>query len=462
MASDAANQPIFILGVPRSGTTLLRTILDSHSRIACGPETPWLGGHQPRSIMELWRFLREDPHGYVASYGRPGEAVTAAARRFVDDLLSGYARARGKSRWAEKTPDNALYVDFLLTLFPRGRFVHLVRDGLDVALSTCVIEEHRRGISGFLERHLGLGPAVPPVENNLFNAILKWSHWNRLIERSLAGREHLRVSYERLVTEPEATVRGVTDFIGEPFEPAMLDYSRFRHEYPPWEWGSADVVARGKITGERAGRGRRELSQAQRAVLEPLTSGGSDATDHDAVLLSGAAPDEATALVSGYLAGFARPLGLEDSEQSLHTAAWLWRRGIAGLNLARSRVLAVECGRSPIPWAAAMLGAEVVVTGAPPDPALERLRDHLRLPLRWAADAELAPDRPDVALVLSPTAPTAAHLAAASAARLIAATSGPGRTELAAALGGAPPPPAARAMVLVNRRTVSSSRRQTG
>ena len=102
--------PIFILGVPRSGTTLLRTILDAHPAIASGPETPWLGGHQPRSLMSLWSALREEPWGYCKSFNMGREVPTEAARAFLTVMMERYARAKGKKRWAEKTPDNALHV----------------------------------------------------------------------------------------------------------------------------------------------------------------------------------------------------------------------------------------------------------------------------------------------------------------------------------------------------------------
>src|ERR1043165_1006163 len=268
----AAPPPIFILGVPRSGTTLLRTILDAHPAIASGPETPWLGGHQPRSLMSLWTTLREEGWGYCKSFNMGREVPTEAARAFLSVLMDRYAAARGKRRWAEKTPDNALHVDFLTELFPEAKFVHLVRDGLDVAMSTSVVAPHRKGISSFLEQTLGFGPDAPPLPNSPFAALLRWHHWNNLIRKSLTGRQTFTLGYERLVTEPEPTVRGLMEFIGEPFVPAMLDYTKSRHDYPEWEWGSADVRAREGITSVSVGRARRELPPEQLGLLAPLAA----------------------------------------------------------------------------------------------------------------------------------------------------------------------------------------------
>ncbi len=387
--------PVFILGVPRSGTTLLRTLLDSHSAIACGPETPWLGGHQPRSVMELWRFLREHEMGYCASYGMSGETATAAARAMVSTLMDRYAAARGKTRWAEKTPDNVLHAEFLLELFPEARVIHLVRDGLDVAQSTSVVADHRRGISEFLERNLGFGPDAPAAENNPLTALLRWSHWNRLIGDFLARREHLKVRYERLVAEPEAVMRAVMGFIGEPFEPGMLEYAKFAHEFPRWEWGSADVRARGGITRERVGRARRELTPLELSVLEPI------ARSDRCPLIDGEAPtcdpafDERLALTARYLQGFAGPLGLmPPGAQDCRDAAWLWLHGMSRVSWRGKRLVCVGDGHNGPAWMAALLGAEVLFVGrtGEPDPSLVRLRDGLRVRVDWPVlDPECPP-----------------------------------------------------------------------
>jgi protein-tyrosine sulfotransferase len=375
--------PVFILGVPRSGTTLLRTILDSHSRIACGPETPWLGGHQPRSVMELWRFLREHPQGYCASYGMGPDVVTEAAREFVGSLMDAYARRKGKARWAEKTPDNILHLDFLLTLFPEARVVWLTRDGLDVAVSTSVIPEARRGISPALEKHLSFGPGVPLVPNNPLTAVLRWNHWNRLIGRGLTGREYLKVAYERLVSEPAETVRQVAEFIGERFEPGMLDYGAAAHEYPPWEWGSADVRSRSAIGRDRVGRGRRELPAAQLAVLEPIARGGRGAGAPG----PGEWGEEPLRQVIAWLDAFVSSLGLSAPGSGCGVdAAWLWLDGVSRRGWEGKRVVQVGGARGVLAWGAALLGADVTVIGQP-DEAMRRLRDGLRVRLEWREPA---------------------------------------------------------------------------
>src|SRR5690606_9212980 len=150
----ATTDPIVIFGVPRSGTTLLRTLLDAHSQIAAGPEAPWLAEHQPRSALGLARYLAEDSHGAVANFGASRGEVFIAARRVVDEVMGAYARRRGKRRWAHKTPNDILHIESALELLPDARVIWLVRDGLDVALSTAVTAEHRRGVAPLYEKNL--------------------------------------------------------------------------------------------------------------------------------------------------------------------------------------------------------------------------------------------------------------------------------------------------------------------
>jgi protein-tyrosine sulfotransferase len=383
--------PIFILGVPRSGTTLLRTLLDSHSNIACGPETPWLGGHQPRSVMELVRFLTEDKLGYCESFGRPREDVVGAARGFVSALMEGYSRGKGKGRWAEKTPDNVLYVDFLLEMFPEARVVWLTRAGLDVAVSTSVVAEHRRGISAFHEQNLRFGPGSAPVPNNAFNALLRWRHWNRLVGKSLHGREFLRVSYERLVTEPGETLRRVCEFVGEEFEPGMLEYSEQGHEFPEWEWGSADVRARGKIAGDRVGRGKRELPGVQLRLLEPLAqpaAAGADVEPRAALAGVGELESAEFVQLMEWINGFAAPWRLRTFTDwsKVWEYPWLWLNVFSRIRLEGARVYDLGSELSPLPWILALLGARVtlVETNRQFITRWKRLRDGLRVNVDWA------------------------------------------------------------------------------
>lgn len=442
--------PIFILGVPRSGTTLLRTILDAHSGIASGPETPWLGGHQPRSLMSLWTTLREEVWGYCKSFNMGREVPTEAARAFLCVLMERYAAARGKRRWAEKTPDNALHVDFLTELFPEARFVHLVRDGLDVAMSTSVIAPHRRGISNFLEQNLGFGPDAPPLPNTPFAALLRWNHWNNLIRKSLGrgagARETHTLSYERLVTEPESTLRALMQFVGEPFEPGMLEFAKSRHDYPEWEWGSADVKARPEISSASVGRARRELPAEHLALLAPLAA--------PSVTEFAAAPtdrDAGTELVAGWVRSLAAAWGL-DSIRDAAGAASLWRAGLVGHDWRGKRVV-VFGGRggpvNPLPWILALLGASVSFPGVAAEAPALRMATGLRVDMTFGSP----PSTAAAGAMVVDAAASPAEVAAATkvGAPVFLLATDPSRWSADPRFAGAPAPPDAAGAVLIRR-----------
>jgi len=384
----ASKPPIFILGVPRSGTTLLRTILDSHPTIACGPETPWLAPHQPRSLGDLWRFLREDSFGYCRSFQMEPAAVSRAARAFADSLLGEYARARGKTRWAEKTPDNVQYMEFLLEVFPDARWVYVVRDGLDVAASTSLIPRERRGISEWHEENLPIGFALA-MTNTPFSALLRWRHWNAMVERALYGREHFRLTYERLVSEPEPTLRELMAFIGEPFDPAILRYAEQPHDYPAWEWGSADVKARLEITAERVGRAKAALPALEYELLAPVT-GRSHENPPQACAVLASMPevhDPRFGTMMNWMNGIAGPLKLEtfSTWSKIWELPWLWFNVLSRMDLDGARVVDLGGGLLPLPWIASLLGARVTLVEPDPQhiPLWTKLRDRLKLALDW-------------------------------------------------------------------------------
>jgi protein-tyrosine sulfotransferase len=386
---DQPPPPIFIFGVPRSGTTLLRTLLDSHPAIACGPETPWLGGHQPRSVHDLVKFLAEDKHGYCASYGQPREAVVAAARRFVSDLMESYARAKGKRRWAEKTPDNVLYVDFLLELFPEAKVLWLVRGTLDVAASTSIIDEHRKGVSAFHEQKISFGPGLSAVPNTPFAAVLRSRHWNKLLGRALKGREHLKLSYESLVAEPRSVMDQVCRFVGEPFEESMLRYGEQGHDLPEWEWGSADIRTHTGITTARTGRAVRDLPAVDLELLKPLARPAPERPAPRAALATvGELDSEPFRRLMEWFNAMAGTWKLRTFTDwsKVWEYPWLWQNGLSRLKLDGARVFDLGSELSPMPWILALLGARVtlVETDKRFVPAWRKLRDGLRVRVDWA------------------------------------------------------------------------------
>lgn len=231
--------PIFIGGEGRSGTTLLRVMLDSHSAISCGPESHFLVDPRLREFHE--HFLAKWPKR-AAGYGYGEVDMDAFVRGFVRNWFETYMRRRGKRRWADKTPQNIHALDYIWRLFPSAKFIHMIRDGRDVA---CSILPLRWG-PGSVRTAAG--------------------RWVDCIEKGVRHREdrerYLEVRYEDLVRHPERETRRVTAFVGEEWEPCMLEYWRFQHDLPELTEESARQVSH-PIHLESIGRWRRELSPRQ-------------------------------------------------------------------------------------------------------------------------------------------------------------------------------------------------------
>lgn len=210
-----------IVGRGRSGTTLLRAILASHPDLAIPEESHFIAMlRRPRRYerpdgFAVERFA-EDISGvwWMRRWGlsepEVRAALEAAAPRNCRDAIRAlyrlYARREGKGRYGDKTPIYVLHIAFLARLFPEARFVHVIRDGRDVALS-------------FLDASFGPSTIAEAA----------WS-WRRAVRRGRsAGRRlgsgrYLEVRYEELVADPERSTRHVCDFIGLPFEERMLRY----------------------------------------------------------------------------------------------------------------------------------------------------------------------------------------------------------------------------------------------
>ena len=179
--------PVIVVGVSRSGTTLLRVLLGAGPDLAAPPETPWItGAYGPNSLRQLVEALTTHETGPVANLSGITEAhLVSGARAFADTILSAYAAARGKPRVLLKTPKDIPHLAFLARVFPDAHFVHIVRDGRDVALSTVA----RRDV-----RDLGPHGAL-----TFDNALRRWIEWEDLVRGLVADgtlRLACRVRYE--------------------------------------------------------------------------------------------------------------------------------------------------------------------------------------------------------------------------------------------------------------------------
>lgn len=254
--------PTFVVGVPRSGTTLLRVLLDSHSNIASGPEAGWItGDYTETSIKRLTELLGDGELGLVQNFpGTSQKQVLRATARLLQDLFTPYLGERNKKVLVLKTPNDIAHVGYLRKLMPNSNFIHILRDGRDVALSTVA----KKG-TFFSDTTLGY-----EFGNLTFaNALRRWMVWEQRASKVLKRipkRVH-SVRYEDLVASPESELRDLCTFLGQEFEPSMLAYATHSHEYPEWEAGSTDVKNKELIVNESVARWKRELTALDAAAI---------------------------------------------------------------------------------------------------------------------------------------------------------------------------------------------------
>lgn len=245
-SSDASEDAaILVGGCGRSGTTLVTEILNRHPRIACGPETTFFcDPPNPGRLSVMWNIDRGEIERMIAQ--------SPSVVRFAETFFRRFAEGEGKARWADKTPRNVRVIPRLLSWFPRGRFIHVVRDGRDVA---CSLRHHPRTTI----KH---GKVVPASNNNPIGACAR--RWLEDTSLGLVFRGHPRcfeLRYESIVGDPEPTLRALCDFLGEDFDPAMLDESRPDDKVEGRLMNNPEAGRR--VHGSSVGRWRRDLSPGE-------------------------------------------------------------------------------------------------------------------------------------------------------------------------------------------------------
>ncbi len=238
--------PIFVVGAPRTGTTLTRNILNRHPDVHLYNEIHFCervhdrlngqGELDPAHLDQALDYLLEHAEEWLDSGGARQdrraplrEAVLARGPTYANLLqtfLEMDARHHGKSIWGDSSPQDILYLELLKSWFPGARFVCLARDPR--AYLASYKNYFRRGIPTYRNRY-----------NPLSNSLL-WRAYMTAQEQatssSFAG-DVFSLSYEGLVTEPGAKVESLCRFLGLAFDPAMLavesrntSYTRFNAE----------------------------------------------------------------------------------------------------------------------------------------------------------------------------------------------------------------------------------------
>jgi len=236
-AATLTNKPIFVVGSPRSGTSILTWCLGQHPNMLVIPESAWMGdfaidlairyqigtARGNRSVLSAMDIEREE---FFARFGQSINDLILNHRKDLERKRSGYAAravpnavpeasmtvqpgVNRKARWVDGTPEYSLHICGLRKLFPGALFIHIVRD----------VDSVVRSILNF--DRLGEGSLVAN-EQEAYNYWLRTVSSCLLAERAYGPRVVFRLRYSALVDTPEAALRSLFNFLSEPFAAECL------------------------------------------------------------------------------------------------------------------------------------------------------------------------------------------------------------------------------------------------
>jgi hypothetical protein len=215
------DRPVFVIGCPRSGTTLLQLMLHAHPRIAIPPETRFvLTAYEARNSfgdlrveanrLTLASSIVDQKQTLFYDLGLDADEVRAEIAGGPPTLGSAlgavfraYARRFDKPRWGDKRPGYYQYIGPLLRMFPDAQIVNLLRDGRDCVASL---------------------QSMPWFHEDIYAAICTWIEAvdsGRHAARRLPADVYRELRYEDLVADPGTQLAGLCEFLGEDFDPAM-------------------------------------------------------------------------------------------------------------------------------------------------------------------------------------------------------------------------------------------------
>jgi len=249
-------EPIIIGGCPRSGTTLLRVLLDSHPNIACGPEFKVI----PLIVQDfagMTKYL-----GVLGEYRIDDAYLARSYGAQILFLLERYRKARRKKRIAEKTPQNVHCFLPLTYMLPEAYLIHVIRDGRDVVTSLL----RQNWIDA------GTGERTPYTTD--FGAACEY--WVRCVgdgrkvsENTAFARYH-EVRYEDLVLRPEKTLPELFRFIREPWVASVMNFHATDHHVTADEEVSHGGAQRRPIYTGSMGRWKSAFTDPQKKTFKEI------------------------------------------------------------------------------------------------------------------------------------------------------------------------------------------------
>jgi hypothetical protein len=229
-------------------------MLDSHPRLFCGPESSVFRRRalDPDALAERFGLARRDLRAiHDAAASRPA---------FIEAFAALCLQDAGKARWAEKTPRNISRIGVIFHFFPDARFVHVLRDGRDVA---CSLRTH--------PRHKVVDGKLVPLDTwkPLAGCARRWRDDIECSRPWWSDPRFHTLRYEDLVRQPEPVLRRLMIFLGEPWDDAMLahaggsasrDVTRF----------AQNPEAIGAVNAASIGRWERDLDAKDRRIFKRI------------------------------------------------------------------------------------------------------------------------------------------------------------------------------------------------
>jgi hypothetical protein len=256
------DRPVFVVGMPRSGTTLLATILGRSPELAIPHETHFFNTFDRSRGSLASRLERYLSSPFVSQFGFSDDVIEGIRGRCLKEHVVGaplslltrhFAAVTGKPRWGEKTPGHIWFLKRVWTVFPEARVIHIVRDP--------------RAVSHSLAR-------MPFFHGNAVRCARLWSRAFRIHqEAQRRSRAYTAVRYEDLVLDSRGVVSKLADFVGIDFGPHLLEVSGspiiFDPAAEPWK-----AKAIHPIDSSRLHSWREEGSHAQARLVQDMTKVG--------------------------------------------------------------------------------------------------------------------------------------------------------------------------------------------
>ncbi|PYK38271.1 MAG: hypothetical protein DME49_08145 [Verrucomicrobia bacterium] len=274
-SAERINKPIFVLGSPRSGTSILTWCLGQHPNIIPQEESNWLGSFAIHAASGYQRGSARGAHGQLSAIGVGREEFLALFGQTINELILSHRKQfqmqraqlgldvppftisrspnEPKSRWVDGTPEYSFYICGLRKLFPEALFVHLVRD------VTAVV----RSLLNFF----------PNGRNRLVaNEQAAYEYWLRRVtacveaEQAYGPKVVYRMRYSDIVEQPESAVTSLLGFLGEPYAPECLEplAERINSANVPADFNARDLATDPAVVAQA-----RELSDHLQSSPQP-------------------------------------------------------------------------------------------------------------------------------------------------------------------------------------------------